>query len=60
MKKTYGVHARISQKKSRAALRCFSTVLTTLQAAGQAGTPRNAINRIHHRLRPEGPDIPEG
>ena len=51
MKNRYSFRSRISEKKIREVVRCFSADLTALQAAELTGTNRNTINRIYLGLR---------
>ena len=51
MKNRYSFRSRISEKKIREIVRCFSADLTALQAAELTGTNRNTINRIYLGLR---------
>lgn len=51
MKNRYSFSSRISEKKIREIVRCFSAGLTALQAAELTGTNRNTINRIYLGLR---------
>lgn len=51
MKNKYSFRSRISEKKIREIVRCFSADLTAIQAAELTGTNRNTINRIYLGLR---------
>lgn len=51
MKNRYSFRSRISERKIREIVRCFSADLTALQAAELTGTNRNMINRIYPGLR---------
>lgn len=51
MKNVYAYLSRISERKIREIIRCFSVDLTALQTAELTGANRNTINRIYLGLR---------
>ena len=51
MKNRYSFRLRISEKKIREIVRCFSADLKALQAAELTGINRNTINRIYLGFR---------
>jgi transposase len=51
MKNRYCKSSRISEKKMREIVRCFSADLTALQTAELSGLNRNTINRFYRALR---------
>jgi len=51
MKNLYSYRCRISERKIREIVRCFSVDLTVLQAAQLTRLNRNTINRFHAALR---------
>ena len=51
MKNRYAHRSRVSEKRIRELVRCFSADLTALQTAGLTGLNRNTVNRLYRGLR---------
>src|SRR5215831_13895876 len=51
MRNRYARRAHVSERQTRALVRCFAADLTALQAAQLSGLNRNTVNRIYRALR---------